>query len=168
MNWIFDNIEIFIFVIVGIVSMFKSVLDAKAKKSAEADEVNDPQDYEDLEEEYHQPPPQPSVPPPLPWGGVASVPPPLQNIGYEAAAAEEAAKTLKHQQDLALHLQKIRETKATTTGGAAATRARIANKGAKIPTAQASSSLRARLKNPAEVRRAFVMREILDPPIALR
>lgn len=167
MDWIFDNIEIFIFVLIGIVSMFKSVLDAKAKKQEEDHEQQYPEEYFEPEEEYHQPPQLPSVPPPLPWGG-ASVPPPLTKVGYEVAAAEEAARTLKHQQDLALRLQQIRETKATTTGGAAATRARIANKGTKTTSTQTPTSIRARLKSPAEVRRAFVMREILDPPLSLR
>ena len=83
-------------------------------------------------------------------------------------AASEAAKALKHQQDLAERLRQIRETKATTTGGAAATRARLASKGVAKPATQFPASIRARLRDPAEVRRAFVMREILDAPVGLR
>ena len=83
-------------------------------------------------------------------------------------AASETARALKHQQDLAERLRQIRETKATTTGGAAATRARVAAKGVAKSSVQVPSSVRARLRNPAEVRRAFVMREILDPPVGLR
>jgi hypothetical protein len=83
-------------------------------------------------------------------------------------AASEAAKALKHQQDLAERLRQIRETKATTTGGAAATRARVAAKGVAKSAAQVPASIRARLRDPVEVRRAFVMREILDTPVGLR
>jgi hypothetical protein len=167
MQWIFDHLQIVALVLIGIVSVFKSLLEAKAKKQEEDQEQPYPEEYYEPEEEIYQQQPQPSVPPPLPWGGV-SVPPPLREAGYEAAVANEAAKALKHQQDLAERLQQIRETKATTTGGAAATRARIANKGSKKTSSQVPLSLRARLKNPAEVRRAFVMREILDPPVSLR
>ena len=75
---------------------------------------------------------------------------------------------LKHQQDLAAHLKQIHDTKATTTGGAVATRARIAAKGKTQVAAGVPLSLRARLKSPAEVRRAFVMNEILGRSVGLR
>jgi len=173
MDWIFDNLQIVLLVVIGIVSVLKSLLDAKAKKQQEDQEDQEgqeqsyPEEYFEPEEEIYQPQSQPSVPPPLQWGGGGG-PPPLREAGYEAAVANEAAKALKHQQDLALRLQQIRETKATTTGGAAATRARIDNRGAVKVASQVPVGIRARLKNPAEVRRAFVMREILDPPVSLR
>jgi hypothetical protein len=92
----------------------------------------------------------------------------LRQAGYEAAAAEEAARALKHQQDLAQRWQQIRETKATTTGGAAATRARVERRGSAKVASPAPASIRARLKDRGELRRAFIMREILDPPVGLR
>jgi hypothetical protein len=169
MDWIFDHLQIVVLVVIGIVSVFKSVLEGKVKRNTEQEESQSSEEYFEPEEEIYQPQRQarPSGPPPLPWGGGA-VPPPLREAGYEAAVANEAAKALKHQQDLAQHLQQIRETKATTTGGAAATRARIANKGTKKTSSQVPLSLRARLKTPSELKRAFVMREILDPPVGLR
>ena len=88
--------------------------------------------------------------------------------GAAAAAADEAARMLKHQQDLAAHLKQIHDTKATTTGGAAATRARIASKGKTKTAASTPLTLRARLKSSAEIRRAFVMNEILSRPVGLR
>lgn len=168
MNWIYDHLQIVVLIIFGGVSILKAVLEAKAKKGPEELESQDADESFRPEEEIDRPRQAvPSVPPPLPWGGV-SVPPPLREVGYDAAVAQEAAKALKHQQDLTERLQQIRETKATTTGGAAATRARIANKGAKKTSSQTPLTLRARLKNPTELRRAFVMREILDSPVALR
>jgi len=83
-------------------------------------------------------------------------------------AAKEAAKILKHQQDLAERLRQIRETKATTTGDAAATRTRLAAKTAKSPLLETAPNFRRRLLNRGEIRRAVVMREILDPPVSLR
>lgn len=75
---------------------------------------------------------------------------------------------LKHQQDLAEHLRQIRENKATTTGGAAETRARIAaSKGTSKRSATTQVPIRARLRDRAEIRRAFIMREILDKPVGL-
>ena len=88
--------------------------------------------------------------------------------GYDVERANEAAKALKHQQELAARLRQIRENKATTTGGALATRARVAGKGVAKPFLEAPRSMRKRLRDPAEVRRAFVMSEILAPPVGLR
>ena len=101
------------------------------------------------------------------WPEVPPAPAPLPGAMIEAQL--EAAEALKHQQNLASHLQQLRETKASTTGGAAATRARVASKGATKPQlAPIRLSLRARLKNPTEIRRAIVLREILGPPVSLR
>jgi hypothetical protein len=158
MNWIFDNLQIVVLVLLGVGSLVKSVLESKAKAAREREETYNPEDVFAPDEEYGEPQRRP----------MPSVPPPLRQAGYEMEAASETARALKHQQDLAERLRQIRETKATTTGGAAATRARVAAKGVAKSSVQVPSSVRARLRNPAEVRRAFVMREILDPPVGLR
>ena len=163
MSWIFDNLQIVVLVLLGIGSLVKSMFDAKSKQAAERDADWDPADDVPLDDDtsYRKNLPKPTLPPPF-------TPPPTRLAGYDAEVANEAAKVLKHQRDLAERMRQIRETKATTTGGASATRARIAGKGIAKPTMPAPLTLRRRLRDPAEVRRAFVMREILDPPLGLR
>jgi hypothetical protein len=161
MDWIFDNFQIVILIALGVGSMLKSVLESKARQKRESGEEYDPGDVFAPDEDYREP----SVPPPLTR---QAVPPPLRERGYDEAVALETAKALKHQRELADRLRQIRETKATTTGGAAATRARLAAKGTKASLEKGPLGIRARLRDPAEVRRAVVMREILDTPVGLR
>ncbi|MGL5019393.1 MAG: hypothetical protein ACRDBP_14760 [Luteolibacter sp.] len=158
MNWIFDNFQIVVLVLLGVGSLVKSVLEAKAKAAREREGTYNQEEVFTPDEGYGEPK----------WPTILSVPPPLRQAGYDMEVASEAAKALKHQQDLAERLRQIRETKATTTGGAAATRARVAAKGVAKPATQVPPSIRARLQDSAEVRRAFVMREILDTPVGLR
>ncbi len=174
MDWIFDNFQIVILVLLGIGSMVKSLFDAKAKQASEQETDWDPNNEVPLGDDTSYRKTTPSAPPPLVRSEVPppltrpATPPPLRMAGYDAEVANETAKALKHQQDLAARLRQIRETKATTTGGASATRARIASKGVAKPMKLAPLTLRNRLRNSAEVRQAFVMREILDPPVGLR
>lgn len=169
MDWIFDHLQIVVLVMLGIGSMVKSMFDAKAKQAAEREADRNPVPGVPLDDDtsYRKAPRKagPTVPPPLTR---PATPPPLRMAGYDAEVANETAKALKHQQDLAERMRQIRENKATTTGGALATRARIASKGAAKPSKQIPLTLRRRLRDPAEVRQAFVMREILDPPVGLR
>ena len=180
MDWIFDHFKFVVIIALVIGSILKSRFDAKTQEAEERDVEVDEKPHTPLDQDksYRKiPPSAPSVPPPLTRANIpasGSVPPPLvytmdSNIpGAAAAAADEAARMLKHQQDLAAHLKQIHDTKATTTGGAAATRARIASKGKTKTTATAPLTLRARLKSPTEIRRAFVMNEILSRPVGLR
>ncbi len=163
MNWIFEHFQIVILIALGVGSVLKSMWEAKARQKQETEETYDPEDVFAPDEEYRDP--MPSVPPPLTR---QAVPPPLRESGYDEAVAIETAQALKHQRDLADRLRQIRETRATTTGGASATRARISAKGTAELSAQTPTSIRRRLRDPREVRRAFVMREILDPPVTLR
>lgn len=164
MNWIFDHFQIVVLVALGVGSMLKSFLESKARKANEQEEEVEYRDLYPPDESYREAP-APSVPPPLTR---ASVPPPLRERGYDEAVANENAKVLKHQMELAEHLRKIHETRATTTGGAAATRARIAGRATPTSIPQIETSIRSRLRNPVELRHAIVMREILDPPVGLR
>lgn len=166
MDWIFDNFQIVVLVLLGIGSMLKSIVDSKnkEKREREEEEGHDPGEVFAPDEEYSSPA-APNVPPPL---YRQAVPPPLRESGYEEETAIETARALKHQHDLAERLRHIREIKATTTGGAAATQARDSAKSTTSKSASAALSIRARLRSPAEIRRAFVMREILNAPVGLR
>ena len=153
MQWIIDHFQIVLLVLLGLGSLIKSRFDAK--KAQESEGTPDP--AADSAPPVRQR--QPSVPPPLQRPGLPMA---------EQEAAREAAGVLKHQQDLAARLRQIRDTKATTSGGAAATRVRVARERAGKPVAVVPISLRSRLRDPQEVRRALLMREILDPPLGLR
>lgn len=167
MDWVSDNLRILILVAGGIAYFLNTYRQAKAEERRAREE------RENYEEPDFTPPPrrQPSVPPPLER---KSVPPPLARdfrpspqpmAEYEAA--REAATALKHQQDLAERLRQIRETKATTRGGAAATKTRIAVEKSKKPAVIGPVNLRHRLADRAELRRAIILREVLGPPVGL-
>ncbi len=165
MNWIFDNFQIVILILLGVGSLVKSLLEAKAKQAAEqqAEWNADPEIPLDEDSSYRKI--KPAVPSVVTR---PATPPSLQMAGYDAEVAKETAIALKHQQDLAERLRQIRETKATITGGALATRARIASRGVAKPLKLTPLTLHDRLRDPAEIRQALVMREILDPPVGLR
>jgi hypothetical protein len=160
MKWISENFQLVVLVVGGILYWLKELIETRiAERRAQeafpdAGDDGDAGEYMEIEE-----PAAPYLPPPLP---------PLREAGYEQAAAREAATADRHRQKLSAHLRRLRETKATTTGGAAATRARVSAKSVIPAATPAPSSLHRRLRDPAEIRRAVVMREILDPPVALR
>lgn len=164
MDWIFDHFQIVVLILLAIGSAVKNLLGKGAK---EFEEPYEPEEVSVPDGSYRKSRP-PALPGPLPPLARATVPPSMQMVGYDAEVANETAKALKHQQDLAARLSQIRETKATTSGGASATRARVAAKGKAKPLPQSPLSLRNRLRDPAEVRRAIIMREILDSPVGLR
>lgn len=177
MDWIQDNFQIVIIVLLALGSWLKARMDAKAAAAEEAaappEEYVDPEEYFEMEDAEWQPPG--SVPPPL----ERQVPPPLVMPSAIPAAVQQAARdhaaVLKHQQELAERLRQIRETKATTTtGNASATRQRYAaqeaartHKGGGVPRVTVPLSFRDRLDDRRELRRALVMREILNPPPGL-
>ncbi len=164
MDWIFDNFQIAVLILLAIGSALKSLLGRNAE---EPGEIYEPEEISGPDESYRK-----SGPPALPSDRArrtrAVVPPSMQMAGYDAEVANETAKALKHQQNLEARLRQIRENKATTSGGASATRARVAAKGTAEPTRQVPFGLRQRLRDPAEIRRAFVLKEILDTPVGLR
>ena len=168
MDWIFDHIQIVALIGIAIASWLKSRMDAKAAEREEQRPRQEMPDEEDLfgpDEEWRIPQEQtmPSVPPPL----VRTSPPPMPMASEERE--REAAAVLKHQADLQERLRQIRETKATTTGGASATRVRVAASQTHAkPAVAAKAGLRSALRNRKETRRAIILREILGPPLGLR
>jgi hypothetical protein len=154
MNWILDNLQIVVIIVLALGSWLSSRMEAKKT------EVEEPDDEEVFEPARR---PEPSVPPPLARNA------PLELPAFAEERANEAAAILKHQQDLEARLRQIRETKATTSGGASATRSRLAAKGRGLkPAAPAMPSLRVSIRNRGELRRDIVMREVLGTPVGLR
>lgn len=156
MKWIFDHSQVIFLIGFALFSAIKVFLEAKAKQAEKRNEEWNPTEIPPIEndESYRKPLKK-------------AIPPPLRKMAEYETALETAAE-LKHQQKLADRLRQIRETKATTTGGAAATRIRIAPKGESKKITLSPASIKSRLKDPSEVRNLFVMREILDPPVGLR
>ncbi len=167
MDWIFDNFQIVALVGIALASWIKSRMDAKAAEREERqarEEMGEGEEIFGPDEAWEEPPPRQPVPPPLHRAGPPPVPTAAQ---YEAEL--EAAALLKHQMDLQERLRQIRETKASTSGGAAVTRARVAaSQSHAAAAAPVKSGLRSALRNRSEIRRAFVLREILGPPLGLR
>jgi hypothetical protein len=160
MRWILENFQLAVIIVGAFIYWLKSIAEKRlaAKKMAERreqeEEFPDSDDSRPWEEYGEMPAGMPPIPPRLP--------------GYEEAAAREAAALERHQQKLAGRLRKMQENKAETTGDAAATRARVTAKDVKTAAVAAPARLRSRLRQPAEIRRAIVMREILGPPVGLR
>ena len=124
MDWISEHFQVVVVIALVFASWLKHRMDAKA---AEREENQPPREMED--EEYdlgpaeNWPQPMPSVPPPL----VRQIPPPLvRQSPPQLREDREHAAQLKRQQDLQDRVRQIRETKTATTGGAAATRTRVA------------------------------------------
>ena len=162
MDWLSNNFQIIALVLIAFAGWIKSRMDSKNEEQEPPQEPYDEREVFGPGEPWEQ---VPGVPPPLEW----SQPPPIPSPAAAIEAARESAAVLKRQQDLAERLRVIRETKATTTGGAAATRARLT--ASRLPAravAPVSASLRSRLYDKGELRRAFVMKEILEPPLSQR
>jgi len=164
MQWITDNFQVVALVLIAFAGWIKSRADARNAEQEPPEEPYDEREVFGPDEPWEQTAPDPGVPPPL----IRTSPPELSPAAvFEANRESEAV--LKHQQNLAERLRQIRETKATTTGGAAATRARVAaSKLPKSVTVAAPLSLRARLHDKGELRRAFVLKEILAAPLSQR
>lgn len=168
MNWILDNLQIVIIVVLALGSWLSSRMEAKKKAQ---EEMEYEETYEPEPEPIPMPRPQASVPPPLVRPVLRqTLPPELPTAAARYEAAAEAASVLKHQRDLEERLRQIRETKANTTGGAAATRNRLASKGQPTPRPSAATlpSIRSSIRKRSELRRDIVMREVLGSPLGLR
>jgi hypothetical protein len=194
MDWILDNLQIVALALWALAVWIKKVIDHRiARRQArefppEPEELPDGFDREvDQEEEEislddwverPSPPPPPSLPPPR-------SPPPLPPVAHPGGArngspyAESphagAWSTLSRQAEETLPPPAPpRESRATTTGGAAATRLRLgaerdpSTEPSNPSVRRRSAALKRQLAQPREIRRALVIKEILDAPVSLR
>jgi type IV secretory pathway VirB10-like protein len=175
MNWISDHFQIVILVLFAFGSWLKHHLESKAEEKARAerqreqaeDEFEEEPPFDDWKPEFQTPAP-PVVPPPPP---VLSAPPPPPPVPRQAHSRKDESDTvLRRQLDLQERLRVIKESKAQTSGGAAATRLRVAasQTGSQAPQLDERSGLHQSLRNRKNLRRGIVIREILGPPLALR
>ncbi|MGA0853549.1 MAG: hypothetical protein ACO3RK_01900 [Luteolibacter sp.] len=154
MDWIFDNFQILLIVGLAFASWLKSRQEAKQaeREAREAGEMPSEEEVFGPEEWW---PTESAQPPPLPT--YTYTPPPA----FEEA---NALRELERQSALREQLRQIRESKAITTGNAAATRERNSGKGKAVVTAP----LRKTLRNRSELRKAVITREVLGTPVGLR
>lgn len=156
MTWILEHLQLVLIVGLGLAGWLKSRYDAQ----------NEAQEHE--EEEILAPPtnrPVPTRPPPMPRTGA---PPPLVSL---SAVHEQDARELRRQQELAERLRIIRENtkpRKSSAGQATAGRARGTPQRGAAAAAKPGLTLRNRLHDPAEIRAAVVLREVLDRPVGLR
>lgn len=175
MKWIFEHFQIVVVIVVALASLVKRRQDlaqaAEAERQAREDQADD---AEVVGHGRERQPPLPSVPPPvagqLPQQFVKKAASALARGGrVPQPVLSDVALILKQQQDIQERLRQIRETKATTTGGAAATRNRVSATQRHTQVAHsAKTGLRASLHSRQDIRRAIVLREILGPPLGLR
>lgn len=176
MSWILEHINLVIIGALVIGSFLKSRFDALKQDQQEPDELPDFETYE--ETQRSSPPAMPYVPPrvertppQVPVQRSAERPPVFaatrSQSGAMTASADEAAIILQKQRDIEERLRVIREARPAKSGSKSSIRPRAIT-GKPVPVAAVPTSIRGRLRNPSELRRAIVMREILDPPVGLR
>jgi hypothetical protein len=177
MSWILDHLNIVIVGILVIGSFLKSRFDAVNEDEPEAEDYPDVETFED--EQRQSPPPVPYVPPMVEQAPSPEPPPTTRErpafaasrsvSGAMTASADEAAIILEKQREIEKRLQAIRETRNAKRVASSPLRARTATrKSTPVAIGGVPTSIRARLRNPAELRRAVILREILDSPVGLR
>lgn len=149
MDFILENIKIFIFLGAGALWVIGKISENRKKRQAEEPWV---EIEEDEIPEYSHRPKRPNVPPPLPQVGRSLVVP-----------ADD--HELSRQQALQERLAQLKRERTAVAKSAQQTKKFLS------PNAEllvSPSSMKARLKDPRELRKAIIMREILDPPVSLR
>jgi len=155
MDFIFDNIKILIFVGAAVLWVVGKIAEAKKKQQEQqqgqpwSPADDDGYDYDEAPQSA-PPPYRPMVPPPLPRAAVA--PPDFPSEDRELARQRAMQERLS-----ALRKERTAVSKASKKPVKA-----------KAAPMVSPSSLKARLRDRRELRRAIVMREILDPPVGLR
>ena len=172
MDIILDNIFLIILLLVGAISQW---IKARADARQEQDPGFDPSELEEMIEEAERRQARPAVPPPLPpaafplpHGSSVAPAPNLRRASREAvappaAAAFDTSSELARQEQIAEQLKELKRSRgARETGDALIPRHRDRR------ASPAGASLHARLGNRQELRQAFVLKEILEKPMALR
>ncbi len=182
MDFIFDNIYIIAVAAAGLAQWWKSTQEAKKEReNTYRPEEYHPENYEEFLDQAERRHARPAVPPPLPPSGPPpqpsferNTPPPLKKQQPAASvgttvfnAAQQVAAVEAELLRQAAIADQIRELKESKKKKSEATQAANREKAA-AASAGFSGSVRDRLKNPLEIRNAFVLKEILDKPISLR
>jgi type IV secretory pathway VirB10-like protein len=153
MDFIFENIYLLVLAAAGIAQWWKSTQEAKKERENNAPprEVAPPPVYQPYKENF----PSPVIPPPLP-NKSGSPAPSLVSMrrAQEELARQEAMneklKEAKRAKQKKKSQEKTQEVYSQTV------------------VAKSSKSIRSALSNRHEIRRAFILKEILEKPVGLR
>jgi hypothetical protein len=156
----FDNLKPIIILIIVVVVVVRKIMEGinanKAGPKPTLDDIFGP-DSEPSEADRQL---RPTVPPPI---RQATTPPPLYR-GAVTAVADDMNSELARQRAMEERIRKIREAKLKAQAASAPVhQVPVAHRQASI-----SHSLNLRLHNAKELRRAVILKEILDRPVGLR
>ncbi len=158
LEWILDNLEIAAFIGIAIASAASKLFETlKGQQKSEKE-----RDYKPLPQDWGEP-----ARPQTPLPKISRPSPPMHAPPPLAVTVSEEAEVLQRQTVMAEKLRLAREVKANLQEADTTWDDKF-NKLSAKPTEPIRQSLRKGLKSRAELRRAFIMREILDPPVALR
>jgi hypothetical protein len=168
-----DFISEYFYIIILIVGAIAQWMKSRSESRKENGPRNDAEDLEEMMERAERrqsrpavPPPleRPLSPPPLPGAGHSPVPE-LRRKSREGAPAFDTSGELARQHALAEKLRELKQAKAVKmVGETPPTRVRSVGSA----THSAGLGLKARLRDRKELRQAFVLKEILEKPVALR
>ncbi len=172
MDFFFDNIFIIILLFVGAISQW---LKARGEARQNQDPGYDPADLEEMMQDAERRQSRPAVPPPLPPntfpqspGSMIAPTPALRRKSREAEPAPTAFDTsseLARQQQLADKLKEMKRTR----GAREMSDSLLPRKRSLADVSTVSGvSLKSRLRSREELRQAFLLKEILEKPVALR
>lgn len=174
MNWILEHIQIVVAIVAAIAFGLK-----RARQNADDDEPSSPSQSDEAERtrriqeeirrkiaERRGQSVQPSAAPVAPRPVVAT--PRLPAAVKPALATPSQEAILKRQEELAEQMRLLERARVLEQKRAAEILARKSEKTPAAPRTPRAESLLAELRDPAEVRRAIVLKEILGAPVGLR
>lgn len=173
MDFFEDYFYIIILIVGAIVQWLKSQSEKKQEKGYRRDEPEyDPVELEEFIREAEHRNPRPAVPPPLPHSGGAlpgvgrSPVPDLQRKSAPTlqplTAGHASTGELERQQELIEKAKQFKQAKS-----ARKSKESKMPDDRRVPKAR-SSGIKGHLQSRAEIRSAFVLKELLDKPVGLR
>lgn len=176
-EFIEEHLRVIIFVVIVGIALLQKILDAaKARKQQPGpsmEEIFGPDGQQSptpsRRKPYTPPPlvrtaPMPAGPPPLRQAPPPAPPPPLRGMSSVASATTNTDAELARQRQLEERIRALREASATAAPEPSAATAPTAHR----PATVHHGVLHRRLRHPREIRRAFILKEILDRPVGLR
>lgn len=176
-EFIEEHLRVIIFVVIVGIALLQKILDAaKARKQQPGpsmEEIFGPDGQQSptpsRRKPYTPPPlvrtaPMPAGPPPLRQAPPPAPPPPLRGMSSVASATTNTDAELARQRQLEERIRALREASATAAPEPPAATAPTAHR----PATVHHGVLHRRLRHPREIRRAFILKEILDRPVGVR
>ncbi|MBN8458429.1 MAG: hypothetical protein J0M04_11395 [Verrucomicrobia bacterium] len=177
-EFIEEHLRAIIFVVIVGIALLQKILDAAKTRKQQSGptmrEIYAPDGQADPtppRRKPYTPPPlvrttqAPAGPPPLRQAPPPAPPPPLRGMASVAiSTTTNTDAELARQRQLEERIRALREASATAAPEPSSATAPTAHR----PAPAHHGVLHRRLRNPREIRRAFVLKEILDRPVGLR